>query len=88
MNNIINFLKNRRSVTAKKMKDGHVSDEHLKEIIECEIWVPDHDALNPWKLVILRVDKRKVLGESVLRPEFINNNNSKEDEFYVKQIDF
>ena len=48
----------------------------------------DHDALNPWKLVILRVDKRKVLGESVLRPEFINNNNSKEDEFYVKQIDF
>ena len=35
MNDIINFLKNRRSVTAKKMKDGHVSDEHLKEIIEC-----------------------------------------------------
>ena len=43
--------------------------------------MPDHDALNPWKLVILRVDKRKVLGESVLRPEFINNNNnSTEDE--------
>ena len=36
MNEIINFLKNRRSVTAKKMKDGHVSDEHLNEIIESE----------------------------------------------------
>ena len=81
MNDIINFLKNRRSVTAKKMKDGHVSDEHLKEIIECGIRVPDHAALNPWKLVILRGDTRKVLGESVLRPEFINNNNnSTEDE--------
>ena len=81
MNNIINFLKNRRSVTAKKMKDGHVSDEHLKEIIECGIRVPDHAALNPWKLVILRGDTRKVLGESVLRPEFVNNNkNSTEDE--------
>ena len=52
MNDIINFLKNRRSVTAKKMKDGHVSDEHLKEIIECVIRVPDHTALNPWRLVI------------------------------------
>ena len=81
MNDIINFLKNRRSVTANKMKDGHVSDEHLKEIIECGIRVPDHAALNPWKLVILRGDTRKVLGESVLRPEFINNNkNSTEDE--------
>ena len=81
MNDIINFLKNRRSVTAKKIKDGHVSDEHLKEIIECGIRVPDHAALNPWKLVILRGDTRKVLGESVLRPEFVNNNkNSTEDE--------
>ena len=81
MNDIINFLKNRRSVTAKKMKDGHVSDEHLKEIIECGIRVPDHAALNPWRLVIIRGDARKVLGESVLRPEFlINNKNSKEDE--------
>ena len=81
MNDIINFLKNRRSVTAKKMKDGHVSDEHLKEIIECGIRVPDHAALNPWRLVIIRGDTRKVLGESVLRPEFVNNNkNSTEDE--------
>ena len=81
MNDIINFLKNRRSVTAKKMKDGHVSDEHLNEIIECGIRVPDHPALNPWRLVIIRGDTRKVLGETVLRPEFlINNINSKEDE--------
>ena len=50
------------------MKDEHVSDEHLKEIIECGIGVPDHAALNPWKLVILKADTRKVLGESVLRP--------------------
>ena len=81
MNDIINFLKKRRSVTAKKMKDGHVSDEHLKEIIEYGIRVPDHAALNPWRLVTIRGDARKVLGESVLRPEFlINNKNSKEDE--------
>ena len=81
MNDIINFLKNRRSVTAKKMKDGHVSDEHLNEIIECGIRVPDHAALNPWRLIIIRGDTRRVLGESVLGPEFLNiNKNSTEDE--------
>ena len=61
MNDIINFLKNRRSVTAKKMKDGHVSDEHLKEIIECGIRVQDHAALNPWRLVIIGVMPEKYL---------------------------
>ena len=81
MNDIIKFLKNRRSVTAKKMKDGHVSDEHLNEIIECGIRVPDHAALNPWRLIIIRGDTRRVLGESVLGPEFLNiNKNSTEDE--------
>ena len=81
MNDIINFLKNRRSVTAKKMKDGHVSDEHLNEIIECGIRVPDHAALNPWKLIIIRGDTRRVLGKSVLVPEFLKDNkNSTEDE--------
>ena len=81
MNDIINFLKNRRSVTAKKMKDGHVSDEHLNEIIECGIRVPDHAALNPWRLIIIRGDTRRVLGESVLGTEFLNiNKNSTEDE--------
>ncbi len=65
MNNIINFFyKKRRSVAAKKMKDGHVSDEHPKEIIECRIRVPDNVALKPWRLVIIRGDTRKVLGET------------------------
>ena len=81
MNEIINFLKNRRSVTAKKMKEGHVSDEHLNEIIECGIRVPDHAALNPWRLIIIRGDTRRVLGKSVLVPEFLKDNkNSTEDE--------
>ena len=63
------------------MKDGHVSDEHLNEIIECGIRVPDHAALNPWRLIIIRGDTRRVLGESVLGPEFLNiNKNSTEDE--------
>ena len=71
------------------MKDGHVSDEHLNEIIECGIRVPDHAALNPWRLVIIRGDIRKVLGESVLRLEFlINNKIQKKMKLYVKQTDF
>ena len=49
MNDIINFLKNRRSVTAKKMKDGHVSDEHLNEIIESLEAVKNFVEIGPGK---------------------------------------
>ena len=71
------------------MKNGHVSDEHLKEIIECGIRMQDHTALNPWRLVIIRGDTKKVLSETVLRPEFlINNINLKEDELIRETNDF
>ena len=47
----IDFLKTRRSVTAKKMKRGKVSGDHLKLILEAGIRVPDHGA-GPWKLSV------------------------------------
>ena len=37
MNEIISFLKKRRSVTAKKMLPGKVPDSDLKDILECAL---------------------------------------------------
>ena len=54
MNNIIGFLQSRRSVTAKNMTDQNFNDEDLNTILNCGIRVPDHGALNPWKLVVIR----------------------------------
>ena len=55
MNEIISFLKKRRSVTAKKMLPGKVLDSDLKDILECALRVPDHGALAPWRLSVIPV---------------------------------
>ncbi len=81
MNEIVSFLKRRRSVTAKVMKEGRVLDEHLKNIIECGMRVPDHGALNPWKIIIIANEKRSELGKKILAVEFKKNNpNANEEE--------
>ena len=66
MNEIISFLKKRRSVTAKKMLPGKVLDSDLKDILECALRVPDHGALAPWRLIVIQKDMRKTIGEEIL----------------------
>ena len=70
----IDFLKTRRSVTAKKMTSDKVSEEHLKQILEVGIRVPDHGALKPWKLSVITGLRRKQLDEEVIFTEFMREN--------------
>ena len=74
MNNLINFLKTRRSTTAKNMNAGHIKESDLNDILECGIRVPDHGALNPWSLTVIKDNARSRIGEEILVPEFIQNN--------------
>ena len=57
----IDFLKQRRSVTAKKMAPGEVTRKHLQKILEVGLRVPDHGALKPWRLVVITGEKRKII---------------------------
>ena len=70
----LDFLKTRRSVTAKKMARGNVTEDHLKQILEAGIRVPDHGALKPWKLRVIRGATQKQLDEEVIFAEFIKAN--------------
>ena len=70
----LDFLKTRRSVTAKKMARGNVSEDHLRQILEAGIRVPDHGALKPWKLRVIRGAKQKQLDEELIFAEFIKAN--------------
>ena len=70
----IDFLKTRRSVTAKKMTRGGVSKEHLEQILEAGIRVPDHGALKPWKLSVITGVRQKQLDEEVIFTEFMKEN--------------
>ncbi len=73
-NSFIDFLENRRSVTAKKMRAGNIDKDHLRQILSVGIRVPDHGALKPWRLVVITGAKRKQIDEEVIFPEFIKAN--------------
>jgi len=81
MKNIIDFLQIRRSVTAKSMTNENFNDEDLNTILNCGIRVPDHGALNPWKLTVIKNDAKLRIGNDVLAKEFnINHPEASEDE--------
>ena len=84
MNDIINFFKTRRSTTVKTMIAGHLKEGDLNDILACGIRVPDHGALNPWSLTVIKDNARSRIGKEVLVPEFILNNPEATDE----EIDF
>jgi nitroreductase len=84
MNDLINFLKTRRSTTAKTMISGHIKESDLNNILACGIRVPDHGALNPWFLTVIKDSARSRMGKEILAPEFIINN----PEATAEEIDF
>jgi nitroreductase len=86
MNNIIKFLHNRRSVTAKNMISSHVNEEDLNNILNCGIRVPDHGALNPWELCVIKDGARFRIGNEILVKEFklSNPDASKDDLDYER----
>ena len=69
-----NFYSKRRSVLAKKMKNHPIKDDDLQIIINAGIRVPDHGALNPWKIKVIKDDKLKVIDEEVIFKEFKKEN--------------
>ena len=81
MKNIIKFLQIRRSITAKNMIDNNINEDDLEAILDCGIRVPDHGALNPWKLIVIKNNARFRIGNDILAKEFkINNPAATEEE--------
>ena len=64
------FFAKRRSVLAKKMFPKKIPVEHINQILEAGIRVPDHGALNPWKIKIIIGDKLKQVDEEVILAEY------------------
>ncbi len=66
------FFSQRRSVLARKMSSKSIPNEDLDKILAAGIRVPDHGALNPWKICVIKGDKLKLIDENVILPEFKN----------------
>lgn len=82
---VLDFFATRRSVTAKTMAPGNVDKKHLEEILKAGLRVPDHGALKPWRLVVIKDDSRKKLDESVIYPAFLKDNPDASEEAKVRE---
>ena len=81
MKNIIKFLQSRRSITAKNMICNQVNQDDLDDILSCGIRVPDHGALNPWELIVIKGDAKLRIGNDILAEEYqLDNPDASEDQ--------
>ena len=69
-----NFYLKRRSVLARKMSSEPIKDENLKIILDAGIRVPDHGALNPWKIIVIKGEKLKLIDNKIILSEFKKEN--------------
>ena len=84
-----NFFTERRSVLAKKMSSKNIPDEDLNKILAAGIRVPDHGALNPWKISVIKGDKLKLIDENIILKEFKNENpNASEAQLEIESKRF
>ena len=71
---VSNFFLQRRSVLARKMLPKKIPDNDLNQILAAGIRVPDHGALNPWKIHVIKDDKLKFIDENIILNEFKKEN--------------
>ena len=57
-------LLGRRSI--RKYKDQAISDEDLKDIMECGIYAPSCSNMQPWHFVVVRSPEKKKLVEDLM----------------------
>jgi len=69
-----NFFSKRRSVMAKKMSSDPINEKDISFILQAGIRVPDHGALSPWRLKVIKGDSLKKIDEEIILSEFLKNN--------------
>lgn len=60
---VLAFLRTRKSASAKSLKEPGPSPQHLKDILEIAVRVPDHGKLTPWRFILFEGEARAGIGE-------------------------
>ena len=68
------FYIKRRSVLARKMSSKTIPEEDLDKILSAGNRVPDHGAMNPWKICVIKGNKLKQIDENIILSEFKKDN--------------
>ena len=61
----LDFLNARRSTPARQLGAPGPSPEQLDTLLAAAIRVPDHGKLTPWRLLLIRGEARRALGETL-----------------------
>lgn len=60
---LLDLLESRRSVPSRQLGDPGPDAAQLQRLLAAAIRVPDHGKLTPWRLLLIRGDARRALGE-------------------------
>jgi len=63
--NSLEFLEARRSVPSRQLGEPGPDAGQLARLLAAAIRVPDHGKLTPWRLLLIRGDARRELGEAL-----------------------
>ncbi|UXI67475.1 nitroreductase family protein [Tahibacter amnicola] len=66
-------LNERRSVPSRLLGEPGPSAAELESLIASAIRVPDHGKLTPWRLILIRGDQRRRLGELLVATQLRRN---------------
>tara|TARA_B100001057_G_C22794248_1_gene928944 strand:- start:926 stop:1441 length:516 start_codon:yes stop_codon:yes gene_type:complete len=66
------------------MSNEEIPVEHLDLILKAGIRVPDHGALNPWKIKVIKGISLKFIDENIIVKEFLEQ-NPKADEVSIER---
>ena len=67
---------------AKKMSPELIKESDLNQIIQAGIRVPDHGALNPWKLTIIQGKQLAKIDKEIIFKEYIKKNPNSDKYFH------
>ena len=79
------FYIKRRSVLAKKMSPEKIPEADLRNILAAGIRVPDHGALNPWKLRVIQGNSLKKIDNEIILKEFLKENPKAEESIIERE---
>ena len=56
------------------MSNKEIPEDHLDLILKAGIRVPDHGALNPWKIKVIKGNSLKRVDEEIILKQFLKDN--------------
>ncbi len=64
LSSVLNFLKTRKSASAKALGAPGPNPAQISEILDIAVRVPDHGKLNPWRFVLFEGEARAKIGQA------------------------